>query len=161
VWGALHGIFLVVHHAWVWARARVGSARAEGAEGSLPGRVAATALTLACVVLAWVFFRATDLPSAFRMLASLFGRADVVYLPPDPAGHYWPWIAIACAIALFGRNSQQLIDGTLSNWLAQRPEPAGLLDVRLLLVGALAVVIVLLAIVAASRTVAEFIYFNF
>jgi D-alanyl-lipoteichoic acid acyltransferase DltB (MBOAT superfamily) len=157
MWGALHGLYLVVHHGWVWMRERAGWEQ----RASLPGRVAGTALTLACVILAWVFFRATDFPSALRMIESLFGRGEILYVAPPLSGSYWPWIGVACVIALFGKNSQQLIDGTLSARLGASARTLDWLDLRLLLSGALIVLITLLAIIAASRTVTEFIYFNF
>ncbi|MGE0222307.1 MAG: MBOAT family protein [Acetobacteraceae bacterium] len=60
VWGGLHGVFLAVHAAW----RRIGP--------PLPG-VLARGLTLLAVVLAWVPFRAADLPTAWHMTRSLAG----------------------------------------------------------------------------------------
>jgi D-alanyl-lipoteichoic acid acyltransferase DltB (MBOAT superfamily) len=66
VWGGLHGAYLVVHAAWRAAVERV-----------VPGwqlpRLLAWALTLAAVVVAWVFFRAPDLNSACSLLRGMAG----------------------------------------------------------------------------------------
>jgi alginate O-acetyltransferase complex protein AlgI len=63
-WGGLHGIFLVVNHAW-----RAWRGAAAPAWGAWPGRL----LTLFCVMVAWVFFRAGTFDSAWLMLRGLFG----------------------------------------------------------------------------------------
>jgi len=68
VWGALHGAYLGVNHAWRALRERLG-----WGEGGRLGRFAALVLTFAAVVFAWVFFRAEDLPAALRMLAAMSG----------------------------------------------------------------------------------------
>ncbi|MFI4982293.1 MAG: MBOAT family O-acyltransferase, partial [Nevskiales bacterium] len=75
VWGALHGIYLVVNHAWRAARQMLGIR--EGACG-IAGRLAAWSLTFLAVVIAWVFFRAPDLRTALDVLAGMAGRHGVV-----------------------------------------------------------------------------------
>jgi alginate O-acetyltransferase complex protein AlgI len=60
LWGGLHGLFLTAHHAY---RSRF---------PALPAPLAQT-LTLLAVVLAWVPFRAADLPAAWTMLRGLIG----------------------------------------------------------------------------------------
>ena len=60
VWGGLHGIYLVVNHFWSTHLPSIGKWFGGG-------------LTFFCVVVAWVFFRAEDLTSAFEMLRSMFG----------------------------------------------------------------------------------------
>ena len=62
---------------------------------------------------------------------------------------------------MFGRNSQELIDGHLTRWLDRRAEGTRYGELLAVKVGALCVGVVLMAIAAASRTVTEFIYFNF
>jgi len=64
IWGGLHGLWLAAE-------------RARGKESfyhRLPGP-SRVALTFSGVTLLWVFFRAPDLPSAFRYLAAMFGLA--------------------------------------------------------------------------------------
>jgi alginate O-acetyltransferase complex protein AlgI len=68
VWGGLHGLFLLVHHAFrdVCAKRPWLAAACD----SVPGKVASWGLTLFCVMAAWVFFRATT----FTAAATLLGR---------------------------------------------------------------------------------------
>jgi hypothetical protein len=71
------------------------------------------------------------------------------------------WIALFSLLALFGRNSQRLIDGNFTAWLDRRSERAWHPEWLALFTGAMCVGVVWMAIAAASRTVSEFIYFNF
>src|SRR6202043_739007 len=57
-WGGLHGLYLIVNHAW----------RAVGIP--LP-RFPAAALTFIAVTVAWVFFRAGDLAAAVSLLHTM------------------------------------------------------------------------------------------
>jgi D-alanyl-lipoteichoic acid acyltransferase DltB (MBOAT superfamily) len=69
IWGGLHGVYLIVNHAWQGIRGRLGFT------GVSPvGRVAARALTFVVVVVAWVFFRAQSFGAAATMLNSMFLR---------------------------------------------------------------------------------------
>jgi D-alanyl-lipoteichoic acid acyltransferase DltB (MBOAT superfamily) len=73
VWGALHGLFLVIEHG---LRKRFGSA---GWVKTWAGRAFLGAVTFALVCLAWVFFRATDMPRAMMHVAAMLGA-----IPVDP-----------------------------------------------------------------------------
>ncbi len=64
IWGLLHGVLLAGHRAWRGPRR---NAEAGGGIGAIAGCVG----TNLCVVLAWVFFRASDLPTALAYLAGL------------------------------------------------------------------------------------------
>src|SRR5262249_54437683 len=68
-WGALHGIYLAIHHAWQDLRARLGLAASAGPLG----RAGAVALTFLAVVAAWVLFRAASFPAALAILAGMAG----------------------------------------------------------------------------------------
>jgi D-alanyl-lipoteichoic acid acyltransferase DltB (MBOAT superfamily) len=69
-WGVLHGIYLVINHAWraiaetlPWAKKEAG-----------PFRVGSCrALTFVAVVFSWVLFRAADFSSALSILKSMVG----------------------------------------------------------------------------------------
>lgn len=65
IWGCLHGIFLIVNHAWSSQK-----------KFRLPG-IFAQALTFLCVLVAWVFFRANDLNSALYILQTMAGFGDI------------------------------------------------------------------------------------
>jgi D-alanyl-lipoteichoic acid acyltransferase DltB (MBOAT superfamily) len=58
VWGGLHGLYLIINHAW-------------NAAGFAMPRPLGAVLTFGAVAIAWVFFRATDFPSAFSILQSM------------------------------------------------------------------------------------------
>ena len=65
-WGGLHGVFLLVNHAWRSLR----GAR----ETTRFGQWAARIFTFLLVVLAWVFFRAESFDAARRMFDGMRGR---------------------------------------------------------------------------------------
>jgi alginate O-acetyltransferase complex protein AlgI len=70
VWGALHGLYLMVNHAWRSWRARQG----DGLQApTAAGRWLATGLTFVAVVIAWVFFRAANMPAAMTMIEAMAG----------------------------------------------------------------------------------------
>jgi len=67
-WGALHGGYLVVNHAWRNVRALLG-----WHEGGRAGRTLAWAVTFIAVVAAWVLFRATSFTDAIAILRGMAG----------------------------------------------------------------------------------------
>ena len=154
IWGGLHGLYLVINHSWSDWRERL------SLPVGLPERVLAHALTLAAVVVAWVFFRAHSLEDALRVLSGMAGLQG--WQPADGvAWRQWGWIAALGALALWSPNSQEIVGrwvagaGRATQSLAQRPL------LRWVLLGALLMGCVLLAVVNGSRGVSEFIYFNF
>jgi D-alanyl-lipoteichoic acid acyltransferase DltB (MBOAT superfamily) len=161
VWGGLHGVYLCVNHAWQWLWERVPTQYVPtGRVWQMSARVSSVALTLLCVIVAWAFFRATTIESAFGIVGSLFGYgapATASSLPQAAIG----WIGVCGAIALFAQNSQQLIDGRLAPALDRLASKAWHGELLAAICGALVVGIVMLALIAASRNVTEFIYFNF
>jgi len=75
VFGLLHGFYLVVAHAWRQLRARRGLPR----RSEKPLSVAASILlTFLCVLVAQVFFRASDLSAALNILSGMAGENGVV-----------------------------------------------------------------------------------
>ncbi|MNQ11946.1 Peptidoglycan O-acetyltransferase [compost metagenome] len=95
VWGGLHGVYLLVNHAWQSSGRR------------MPG-IVAWPLTFVAVVCAWVFFRADNLHAAGNLLQAMFSlnatRADIAQaLPADVATR----LAILAAIAFLLPNTQQ------------------------------------------------------
>jgi D-alanyl-lipoteichoic acid acyltransferase DltB (MBOAT superfamily) len=97
-WGALHGAYLCINHAWTRFGPRLSSPAATGA-----GFV----LTFLCVVVAWVFFRADSLSSALYVLSRMadptllvFGRAEILNVG---------LIAIYAGIAWFAPNTQAVM----------------------------------------------------
>ncbi|HEU4626583.1 MAG TPA: MBOAT family O-acyltransferase [Steroidobacteraceae bacterium] len=162
VWGGLHGLYLCVNHAWQWFWERVPrESLPTGAMWSRAARVASVTLTLLAVIVAWAFFRATTIESATGIVGSLFGIGNESATSALPASAPLFWIALFSAIALFARNSQELIDGGMAKALDRVAERSWYGELLAALCGAMIVLIVLLALIAASRNVTEFIYFNF
>lgn len=74
IWGGLHGMFLVINHAWQSLVA--GRLPTQG----IPARIyylAATLLTFLCIVIAWIFFRAESFSSAILLLKGCFGYGGI------------------------------------------------------------------------------------
>jgi D-alanyl-lipoteichoic acid acyltransferase DltB (MBOAT superfamily) len=72
VWGTLHGLYLVVNHAWQGLRG------GEHAAAARKPSFWAWLLTFLAVVVGWVFFRSKDLDVAFDMLRGMAGLNGVV-----------------------------------------------------------------------------------
>lgn len=70
VWGALHGFFLIVNHAWHNIRRSMGQNLKRSTRF---GRAAGRLLTFFSITCAWVFFRAENFDSAVRLLKSMAG----------------------------------------------------------------------------------------
>jgi len=162
-WGAMHGLFLVANHAWRALAGRHGIDLSRHA----PGRWAAWAVTFLAVVVAWVFFRAADLPTAGRVVAAMAGLVGMA--GAGAAAHFGDNIeallvaAALLALARLAPNTQELAgyagpgeappaaDAPLARALRWRPSP-----VWAVATGAgLAV-----ALMSLSR-VSEFLYFQF
>src|SRR5271168_2402818 len=78
-WGALHGVYLCINHAWINYGPPIPPVLAR------PARIAASLLTFLAVVVAWVFFRADSLTSALSVLSKMadpgqiaFGHTEIV-----------------------------------------------------------------------------------
>ncbi len=91
LWGGLHGFFLAVHAGWRGLRLPLPYGLAQG-------------MTLFCVVVAWVPFRAADLPATGRMLQAMVGINGIA-LPRLIVG-WWPalqaWITPVPVLAYLG-----------------------------------------------------------
>ncbi|HUG61760.1 MAG TPA: hypothetical protein VMP03_07935 [Methylomirabilota bacterium] len=103
IWGALHGVYLVIHHAWSAARTRLGlDCRDDGFIAVFAGR----SLTLVAVMVGWVFFRAPSVESAIDVLQAMAfvnGPGDGLRVLAI-AGLFVPLVWLM-------PNSQEIIDG--------------------------------------------------
>jgi alginate O-acetyltransferase complex protein AlgI len=85
IWGGLHGVYLMVNHAFHALRRGIGWR--EGALGRA-GTLVSTGFTFAAVVVAWVFFRASNFGTAAAIVKGMFGLNGVSlftstsHLPP-------------------------------------------------------------------------------
>ena len=74
IWGALHGAYLVVNHAWQSLRKLIGLTGTSGI-AKIPATVLSVAITFVATMFAWVFFRAEDVHSANLIIGSMTGNA--------------------------------------------------------------------------------------
>jgi alginate O-acetyltransferase complex protein AlgI len=100
-WGALHGVYLCINHAWSNYGPKAPPRFARLAD------IAGAALTFLAVVIAWVFFRAQDMTTALSVLSKMadpsdiaFGRVEMVYAL---------FVAIYAALAWFAPNTQEIM----------------------------------------------------
>ncbi|MCF6337466.1 MAG: MBOAT family protein [Gammaproteobacteria bacterium] len=71
IWGGLHGMYLAINHGW----RKIHSTLNLTAGWTAPFcKIAAWGLTFLCVVVGWVFFRASDLSSAIAILEGMSGQ---------------------------------------------------------------------------------------
>jgi alginate O-acetyltransferase complex protein AlgI len=87
-WGGLHGLYLLLNHAWQGLR---GSRRP-----TRLGRWAGRLLTFAAVIVAWVFFRAESFGAARRMLEGMVGFHGWIR---GDASKSFPWLSQQLAFA--------------------------------------------------------------
>lgn len=175
-WGVLHGIYLVINHAWQGLRS--GSLGKFGS-GTQLGKVLGCAITFVAVVYAWVFFRATSFEIALSLSAAMGGlngwlpagetRLWVNDIPMMSAldrlstSHFSGtrqalWIASLAGVAWFLPNTQEL-GASLSRWLTAFP--TRMVNRAGLSLGIAFTIIILLALINGGRETSEFIYFNF
>lgn len=177
IWGGLHGLYLIIHQLWHVVRKRyLGH---DLTRSSKTAEIFSVLITFLSVVIAWVFFRATTLDAASRVLAGMFGFNGIV-LPMEwrfvfevftAAPEEWSefarletwggsrqlgWIVVLLAIVWLCPNSQSLIGRIHDRAPAHYREQWAWVSL-----GGLAVLIVLLAAINGSHGSSEFIYFNF
>ena len=151
VWGALHGFYLCINHAW------------RAFFPPLRSRVLAWSITFLAVVIGWVFFRAPSIDVALGVLKGMCGMNGLAFPAAGWRTHAW-WIIGLLVIALRAPNVAQLVRAQAPLlWDPRIPE--GEASVRLqwrmdprwaAVVGALGAV----ATLAIGR-VSEFLYFQF
>ncbi|MDY6904696.1 MAG: MBOAT family protein [Thermodesulfobacteriota bacterium] len=185
IWGGLHGVFLLINHAWVKAKFRLGYE-----VNSLFARGGARVLTFLAVTLAWVFFRADSAGSAIAILKSMAGfngfalperyltKFASLAVPLQNAGldfqrlDYFRgsneviYIALALLVAWFAPNVQQMTNRFTPyiNIMAKGkklPDAPGWLRWQPSLRWATILIICILATVLSLSRASEFLYFQF
>jgi hypothetical protein len=105
IWGGLHGVYLVINHAWcnVFGKNRM---------PAILGR----AMTFLAVLVAWVMFRSADLPSAVRFWSSMLGLSPSTNqsigasMAIDGMNiHGWAASILLLAVAWLAPNTQQIM----------------------------------------------------
>jgi alginate O-acetyltransferase complex protein AlgI len=170
LWGGLHGIYLVINHAW--RKLTENRLRTPSITCSMTGGL----VTFLCVVVAWVPFRANGFGATATMLASLAGwhgwlpgSASVVALFGETAPRWtgaWRWVAVLLPAIWLLPNTQEIFShyGTMLPPRRQADKlPLPVLGFRWRLSGKWACATAVIAVVAVlycSRA-SEFIYFQF
>jgi alginate O-acetyltransferase complex protein AlgI len=101
IWGALHGLFLVIHRLWSELAATRGL--------KMPKPIAWVSTMLA-VVIAWVYFRAADIDSAHAILAGMFGGNGLSLKTPNISGLPADGIPILLAAAIIAICAPNVIE---------------------------------------------------
>ncbi|MGY4237928.1 alginate O-acetyltransferase complex protein AlgI [Bradyrhizobium sp. USDA 4449] len=101
VWGALHGVYLCINHAWSNFGPKAPPRLALLADG------ASLILTFLAVVIAWVFFRAPDLATALHVLSKMADTGTIAFSRIEMA--HALFVAIYAVLALFAPNTQQIM----------------------------------------------------
>lgn len=70
-WGALHGTYLCINHAY---RKLPQQFRLDGLLPEFATKLINTGITFVAVIVAWIYFRASDISSAHTMLAGMLGE---------------------------------------------------------------------------------------
>jgi D-alanyl-lipoteichoic acid acyltransferase DltB (MBOAT superfamily) len=157
VWGALHGLYLLVNHL---ARAL----RPADATPAAVTVVASRLLTFAAVVVAWVFFRAPDMDTAIHLLAAMTllpaGTDSVVFAL---SGGNLILVVIPLAIAWLFPNTQTIMN--YRPWV-DRPHDRGgetlpVLRWRPTAAWSIATVVLFALGIWNISAASEFIYFQF
>jgi D-alanyl-lipoteichoic acid acyltransferase DltB (MBOAT superfamily) len=149
VWGALHGLYLCINHAWN----NYGPAVAP--RFALFARMAAVLVTFLSVVVAWVFFRADSISSALHVLSRMadptsiaFGRTEMLQAA---------FIALYAGIAWFAPNTQTIMGYDHESRTVGEALRAGRMRAGFLYASAAVLAFGILGIQHYS----EFIYFRF
>lgn len=93
IWGGLHGTYLIINHSWRSFRQRyLGH---ELNQVSLLGKLCSHTLTLFCIIIAWVFFRAKTFAGAKHLLATMFGFNGISLMQSlkNHCGTYAIWLS--------------------------------------------------------------------
>ncbi|MDH4226741.1 MAG: MBOAT family protein [Deltaproteobacteria bacterium] len=163
IWGALHGIYLALNHAFRAFRASV--LGHDLSKSSITGRAAGRAVTFIAVVIAWVFFRAEDFSTAIAMLKGMafmngfMPAADVV------TSKEIQLLALLFIIAMWAPNSQEMLkkhEAGLNTYKNTIEEPRlKLLSWSPTLTWAIIAAILAAVSILSMTKLSEFLYFRF
>ncbi|MFT5291123.1 MAG: alginate O-acetyltransferase complex protein AlgI [Planctomycetota bacterium] len=158
-WGTLHGVYLVLNHAWASLGQRLGVLSRWGGRSR---RLAAVGLTFLATVVAWVFFRAESFGAAFRILTAMAGSGgDGPVASPLLVAGFWLVLLLPAVFLL--PNTQEImsdyqpaLDFVPGRTTVTRELRFSIGTRWALLVG----ILLIISIAAMSRT-SEFIYYQF
>jgi D-alanyl-lipoteichoic acid acyltransferase DltB (MBOAT superfamily) len=148
-WGALHGVYLCINHAWNNFGLAVAPRFKRAAS------IAAFIPTFFAVVVAWVFFRADSMATALYVLSKMVDPTNIAFGPLEMAQAVF--IAAYAVIAWFGPNTQTIMGYDH----ASRKVGQGLDAWRLRPIFVYATAAVLAFGILGIQQHSEFIYFRF
>ncbi|MGE4109612.1 MAG: MBOAT family protein [Burkholderiales bacterium] len=181
LWGALHGVYLVINHAWRGLKRKLGHDRRQS---TVAGHALACLLTFAAVVAGWVVFRAPDITTAGAILKAMAGFNGLVLpeawlersggfgsaltalgvefgaTPGLPRTGVINWIWLLLLIVWFAPNSQQIM-AAAKPALGVPVEAPSRLRWRIGPVAATLTVMLALAVIVNLSRHSEFLYFQF
>ena len=154
IWGALHGTYLVINHAWSTARSQWIAAPIGRAE-----TVFYWLVTMLAVIVSWVYFRAETLAGANQMLLAMADVSSWFTLQSDLVSVKWAvlWCLLLIPIATLAPNSLQ-ISCYVEQLLQNATAPA--VQRKLMPLALLSGIAALIAIGQLGQ-LSEFLYFNF
>ncbi|MDH3703601.1 MAG: MBOAT family protein [Alphaproteobacteria bacterium] len=158
VWGGLHGVYLIINHAWRKVFPDLLNATPFG-------RMVGWTITMLAIVVAWVLFRCESVPAAVEILAGMAGLNGMVL--PDENGAIGALKSIKAFylilggmfIVLFAPNSLQII--AAAERTAERKWYSWSLSRRWLASTTALLSTTLYLIVYHINRISEFIYFQF
>ncbi len=161
IWGALHGVYLIVNHAWN-AFCRRGGGRAPSGRA---WAIAARTLTFLCVVLAWVPFRAETFEGSTRVFSAMVGMHGLSFESAGLGGGRAVMIILALIAAWVLPNTQEMMRAFRPS-VDRTPGYEGWRVLRRLrwspsLTWAMVLAVIFMASVLQMARVGEFIYFRF
>jgi alginate O-acetyltransferase complex protein AlgI len=162
VWGGLHGVFLIINHGWRYLTARF-HLTVDGTHNSAAVMIlkaGSMLLTICCVVVAWVFFRAKTVSGAVLIISSMFQQHAAAKMS-SVDWNLVPWFLMLFALLILAPNSQEIVDSGIRAKLPLLRAHRRSREVLAFVVGIELVAIVLLALISSRRELTEFIYFNF
>lgn len=164
IWGALHGAYLVINHAWRSAATSIpvlGAVRASAAF-----RPIAWAITFLSVVVAWVGFRATTMRGNVSILSSMFGLngfGDIALEVGEFEPTFFALLVAGIVLAIGAPNMASLFGDVRATY--EEVDPMRLFGVRIAY-RPTAIWTIVMAVIAAvavfyQAPTTEFLYWDF
>jgi alginate O-acetyltransferase complex protein AlgI len=160
-WGAIHGIYILIHRAWTAVKGWIGF----NTRPSLFGGLMARALTFGSVVIAWVFFRAPSMDTAFAVLGAMFpfewiGLPEQNWQSRFDDRFLWTTILPMLLVVFVAPNTQEWV----GYGLRSHTSPPGRKWMHLLSmkpIHAMAMACLLVVVLSRVSRMTVFLYFNF
>lgn len=106
LWGALHGFYLAINHAF---RSLTAGTSVERLLRLPPFRQASIAFTFLLVVIAWVFFRAAHLDAALLILNGMAGAEGTWIMPAENPTWTFVHIGVVMSLVFLAPNTYQFM----------------------------------------------------